>query len=120
MQIAHQAAVVPLPELVEQLRDVLGVRLVAYLANVKNTRPVGDWAEGRRRPGADDEQRLRLAFQAALVLRDHYSATTVQSWMMGSNPALGDEAPARFIRTMHPIEAARELMAAANAFANLG
>jgi len=120
MQAAHEAASLELPELVARLRDIIGVRLVAYVANVKNTRPVADWASGRRKPGADDEQRLRLTFQAALLLRDTYSTGTIQSWLMGSNPALDDEAPARFIRTTQPVEAAREVIAAASSFAFVG
>ena len=108
------------PDLVGRLRDLVGARLVAYMGNVKNTRPVNEWVTGQRSPGADDVQRLRLAFQAARLLRERYDATTIQSWMMGSNPALGDEAPARYIRHNPPVEAAREIMAAANSFTFVG
>ena len=120
LQAQRESVELPLPELVERLRDLLGVRLVAYVGNVKNTRPVSDWASGLRSPGADDVARLRLAFQAARVLRERYDAATIQSWMMGSNPSLGYEAPARYIREQPPIEAAREVMAAANAFTFVG
>jgi hypothetical protein len=120
MQAAREAAELPLPELVERLRDLVGLRLVAYVANVKQTRPVADWAEGRRSPGADDAQRLRLTFQAARLLRERYDTSTIQSWLMGSNPALDDEAPARFIRNSSPIDAARDVMAAASSFAFIG
>jgi len=120
MQAAREAAELPLPELVGRLRDLVGVRLVAYMANVKQTRPVADWAEGRRSPGADDAQRLRLAFQAARLLRERYDTTTIQSWLMGSNPALDGEAPARLIRNSSPIDAARDVMAAASSFAFVG
>lgn len=120
LQAARESVELPLPELVERLRDLVGVRLVAYVGNVKNTRPVSDWANGHRSPGAEDEARLRLTFQAARLMRERYDATTVQSWMMGSNPALGYEAPARYIRENRAIDVAREVMAAASSFAFVG
>lgn len=120
LQAQRESVELSLPELVERLRDLLGVRLVAYVGKVKNTRPVSDWASGRRSPGAEDAARLRLAFQAARVLRERYDAPTIQSWMMGSNPSLGYEAPARYIREESPVEAAREVMAAAHAFTFVG
>ena len=120
LQAQRESVELTLPELVDRLRELLGVRLVAYVGNVKNTRPVNDWAAGARSPGADDEARLRLAFQAARLMRERYDAATIQSWMMGSNPALEFEAPARFIRTQPPVDAARDVMAAANSFTFVG
>lgn len=120
LQAARESIELPLPELVERLRDLIGVRLVAYVGNVKNTRPVSDWASGHRSPGAEDEARLRLTFQAARLMRDRYDTATIQSWLMGSNPALDYEAPARYIRANNPVEAAREVMAAASSFAFVG
>lgn len=120
LQAARESVELPFPELVERLRDLVGVRLVAYVGNVKNTRPVSDWATGQRSPGAEDEARLRLAFQAARLMRDRYDAATIQSWLMGSNPALGHEAPARYIRDNPALDAAREVMAAASAFTFVG
>lgn len=120
LQAARESVELALPELVERLRDLVGVRLVAYVGNVKNTRPVGEWASGQRSPGANDEARLRLAFQAARLMRERYDRATIQSWLMGSNPALGYEAPARYIRESNPVEAAREVMAAASSFTFVG
>lgn len=120
LQAQRESVELPLADLVGRLRDLLGVRLVAYVGNVKNTRPVSDWASGQRSPGAEDEARLRLAFQAARLMRERYDTATIQSWMMGSNPALDFEAPARYIRTQHPVDAARDVMAAANSFTFVG
>jgi hypothetical protein len=120
LQAARESVELPLPELVERLRDLVGVRLVAYVGNVKNTRPVADWANGVRSPGTDDVARLRLAFQAARLMRERYDKATIQSWLMGSNPALGFEAPARYIRDNNPVEAARDVMAAASSFTFVG
>lgn len=120
LQAQRESVELSLADLVSRLRDLLGVRMVAYVGNVKNTRPVSDWASGQRSPGAEDEARLRLAFQAARLMHERYDTATIQSWMMGSNPALDFEAPARFIRTQPPIEAARDVMAAANSFTFVG
>lgn len=120
LQAARESIELELPELVERLRDLVGVRLVAYVANVKNTRPVADWVAGKHAPGREDEERLRLTFQAARLMRERYSTTTIQSWLMGSNPALDFEAPARFIRERKAVDAAREIMAAASSFTFVG
>lgn len=45
----------PFPELVSQLRNMLGVRLVAYIGGVKSTRSVSSWAEGTGVPGEVDQ-----------------------------------------------------------------
>lgn len=120
LQAARESVELSFPELVEHLRDLVGVRLVAYVGNVKNTRPVNEWATGQRSPGAEDMERLRLAFQAARLMRERYDTATIQSWMMGSNPSLGYEAPARYIREQRAIDVAREVMAAANSFTFIG
>lgn len=120
LQAAREAVELPFPDLVDRLRDLVGVRLVAYVGNVKNTRPVADWAAGRRSPGAEDEERLRLAFQAARLMRERYDTTTIQSWLMGSNPSLDYEAPARHIRDNRAVDVARDVMAAASSFTLVG
>ncbi len=119
---AHRESVeLDFPELVSRLRDIVGTRLVAYVGNVRHTRPVGDWAAGRHSPGSEDESRLRLAFQACRLLRDRYGTTTIQTWMMGANPSLGHEAPARVIRESgKAVDVVRDVMAAANAFVCVG
>ncbi|WP_156401751.1 hypothetical protein [Agromyces sp. Soil535] len=109
-----------LPELVTRLRDMLGVRLVAYIGNVKSTRPVGEWASGARNPGEMDADRLRLAYQIAALLRERNEAVTVQSWFKGMNPALNDVSPARVLREGDPAEVGPNVMAAAKAFAYIG
>lgn len=96
---AHEESVsLTFPELVTRLREMLGARLVAYLGNVRATRPVSSWADGTRSPGQADEQRLRTAYQVAALLRESgYAPVTVQSWFLGLNPALDYTAPARVL-----------------------
>jgi len=64
-----------------------------------------------------DQDRLRHAFHAAAMLRDRYAAMTVQSWFKGMNPALNDDAPAHVLRESDLLAGARDIIAAAKAFA---
>ena len=116
---AHRESVeLDITEIVSRLRDIVGPKLVAYVGNVKNTRPVGDWALGRRSPGAEDEKRLRLAFQATRLLSERYPPMNVQAWMIGSNPSLDYESPARAIKNADNVaDIVRDVMNAAISFA---
>ncbi|MDP3949518.1 hypothetical protein [Microbacterium sp.] len=110
----------PFAEIVAKLREMLGVRLVAYIGGVKSARSVSTWADGTGQPGEIDRERLRHAFYAAAVLRERYDIATVQSWFKGMNPAMNDEAPAQVLREGDPLIGAREVIAAAKSFAYLG
>lgn len=110
----------PFDEVASRLREMLGVRLVAYIGGVKSARSVSAWAEGTGTPGEVDRERLRHAFHAAAMLRERYDAATVQSWFKGMNPALNDEAPADVLREADPLQGARDLIAAAKEFAYSG
>lgn len=110
----------PFAELVSQLRELIGVRLVAYIGGVKAGRSVTAWAEGTGQPGEVDRERLRHAFYAAALLRERYDISTVQSWFKGMNPALDDQAPAQVLREGDPLRDARDVIAAAKSFAYIG
>jgi len=107
-------------ELVTQLRDVLGARLVAYLGSVTETRAVRQWAEGARRPSTEVVQRLRVAYQITALLRHRDSAEVVQAWFQGMNPQLDDVAPARLLREGDLDTVGPRVLAAARAFAAVG
>ena len=87
-------------ELVTDLRGRLGVRLTAYIGCVKDGSIVTAWCEGRLVPGEPVQRRLRLAHEV-LALID-YDPITSQSWFLGMNGYLDDEAPARWIREGRP------------------
>ncbi|WP_336646533.1 hypothetical protein [Microbacterium sp. USHLN186] len=110
----------PFAELIVQLRELIGVRLVAYIGGVKAARSVTSWADGAGEPGEVDRERLRHAFYAAALLRERYDTSTVQSWFKGMNPALNDQAPAQLLREGDPLKDAREVIAAAKSFAYIG
>ena len=55
---AYQESVtLEFPQLVGQLRALLGAQLVAYLGGVRETRAVRQWAAGEREPSAAVVQR---------------------------------------------------------------
>jgi hypothetical protein len=118
---AHEDSIrLPFAELISHLRDILGVRLVAYIGGVKSARQVSIWADAAGEPGGADQERLRHAFHAASLLRERYDATTVQSWFKGINPTLNDESPAHLLREGDLTTAPRAVIAAAKAFAYIG
>jgi hypothetical protein len=107
-------------EIVSGLRELLGARLVAYIAHVSSTRPVGEWANGTQEPSAETLGRLRAAYSIATLLREREAASTVQSWFQGMNPQLNDQAPARLLRDQAIKVTGPEVMAAARSFAYVG
>ncbi|WP_285026928.1 hypothetical protein [Plantibacter sp. ME-Dv--P-122b] len=108
------------PELVEDLRGILGAQLLAYLGNVRETRAVRQWAEGTRVPSAATELRLRTALQVAGILLERDHPRIAQSWFQGLNPQLDDESPARLIREGDIDEVGPRVIAAARAFTAVG
>lgn len=107
-------------DLVTRLRDILGVRLVAYIGGVQSTRIVSSWAAGDSLPEPPVEKRLRQAYHVAALLSERYEAITVQSWFKGMNPSLADESPARILRQDEPRFNAKDVIAAARSFAYIG
>jgi hypothetical protein len=114
---AHQRAIrSPFSAVAGELRELLGARLVAYIGGVRNTRAVRDWAEGQRVPSQDEQQRLRLALQVALLITATDDSEIAQAWFQGLNPQLDDRSPARMLRDGALSEAGPAVVAAARAF----
>jgi hypothetical protein len=84
--------------LVAELRDLLTPKLVAYIANVGNTRTTRTWANGTAAPAPEVEERLRDALHAARPIVAAYGPDTAQAWMQGTDPAFEDRAPAWVLR----------------------
>ncbi len=105
----------PASQIVQQLVDILGRKLTAYIGNVKDVRAVDRWIAGGTLYG-NAEERVRLAYQVARMLRDYDSAAVVQAWMTGINPELDDKAPLRLLRDGKPEEVAPEVLRAARTF----
>ncbi len=114
---AHQRAIrASFSEVAKELRELLGARLVAYIGGVQNTRAVRDWAEGKHTPSEDEQQRLRLALQVALLITEADDYEIAQAWFQGMNPQLDDRSPARMLRDGALDEAGADVIAAARAF----
>ena len=114
---AHQRAMrASFPEVVSDLREVLGARLVAYLGGVSETRAVRQWADGDREPVAGVKQRLRVALQVALVIAEADGPEIAQAWFQGVNPQLDDRSPARLLRDGDLEETGPAVVGAARAF----
>ena len=118
---AHQDSVrLPTAELVKELRDLLGAKLVAYIGAVKETRAVRQWADGEREPSSVVTNRLRAAYHVAALLAERDSPAVVQAWFQGMNPQLDDVPPARLLREDNLDQAGPTVLAAARAFASAG
>jgi hypothetical protein len=118
---AHAEAVrLPFNELVTELREILGARLVAYLASVQETRAVNQWGEGTRETDGDTMRRLREAFVIAKTLAQSDPPPVVQAWFQGLNPLLDDRSPARLLREGELDAAGPQVLAAARMFLATG
>lgn len=114
---AHEDAMrLDFPVLVKELKELLGPKLVAYVAGVRETRTVREWAEGARVKSSDIEPRLRMAYRIARFIADHDSPSVAQSWFQGLNPQLDERSPARLLREEDLEEIGPQILAAARAF----
>ena len=112
----EQAARLPFPAVVRELSALLGPKLVAYLAGVRETRAVREWESGKRAARDPIPQRLRVALQVALLVAQHDAPAVVQAWFQGLNPQLDDRSPARLLREGDLHVVGPEVLAAARAF----
>lgn len=101
----------------KELIDILGAKLVAYIAGVREARAVQQYAHESRSPRHPrTEPRLRLALRVAMLISKHDSKEIAQAWFMGLNPQLNDRSPARMLREGEIDEVGPEIVAAARAF----
>ena len=95
---AHrEATLLPFATLVRQLIAVIGRKLTAYIAGVKDVRALDRWMEGAA-PYKSAEERVRFAFRVVKTLEQHDHPSVVQAWLMGLNPELDDRVPIRLLR----------------------
>jgi hypothetical protein len=119
---AHEAAMrLGTDAIVSELRQRLGVRLVAFLAGASETRAVHQWAAGTREiRDPDVANRLRLVYRVVQLLVAQDSDAVAQAWFQGLNPKLDDRSPARLLRDGELAEVGPQVLAAARAFAAVG
>lgn len=84
-------------EICEELREILGAKLLAYIAGVSATSILQDWIDGKSTPTPAQAKRLETAQKVAFIVHQNHSAKVAQLWFQGTEELLGDCAPARFI-----------------------
>jgi hypothetical protein len=104
------------PILVKELSNILGAKLVAYVAGVSETRAVREWIEEGREPRDSTKERLQLTYRLARTIEAHDSAGVARAWLQGLNPQLDDRSPARMLREGDVHEVGPQLVAALRAF----
>ena len=112
---AHERAMsLPIEQVVKELVSLLGLTTVAMIGGVGETRAVSQWGAGRspQRPNV-----LRFTLQIASMILNTRDPDVARAWFHGSNPYLGDQAPAVLLRDKPLPEIQGEIMAAARAFA---
>ena len=117
LEAFDRATRLPFRFVVKELTDLIGAKLVAYIATVTETRAVHEWAAEDRGPKDPSvPERLRLALRLAKFIAQHDNAEVAQAWFQGLNPQLGDRSPARLLREGDVAEVGPEVVAAARAF----
>jgi hypothetical protein len=112
-QAHRQAVVTSVGDVASFLQDLLGRRLVAYVAGVKDAKTVSRWASGEvGSVRQESEERVRTAYEVAQLLVQFDSPRIVKAWFIGLNPQLDDVSPAETIREGR----LKEAKAAARAF----
>jgi hypothetical protein len=113
---AHQHAMsAPIAEVVRELVSILGATTVAVIGNVKETRAVQQWIDGREPQRAHV---LRFALQLARMLSSQANREFAGAWFHGSNPYIDDGVPMLLLRTEPLSDIQGPLLRAARAFAS--
>jgi len=106
--------------LVDELNELLGPKLVAYIAGLREARTVREWSVGEHEVRAPIPERLRLAYQVAWLIAQHDGASAARSWFQGLNPQLDDRSAARLLREGELDEVGPQILSAARAFVSGG
>ena len=120
LEAYEHSARVDFPVLVKELSELLGPKLVAYIAGVREVRAVRQWSTGEREAREPIHARLRLALQVAWLIARHDNASVARSWFQGLNPQLDDRSAARLLREGELDEVGPQILSAARAFVSGG
>jgi hypothetical protein len=113
---AHrEATTAPFPRLVGELVAVIGKKLTAYIAGVKDVRAIDRWMD-EAVPYKSAEERLRFAFRVVKTIENQEDRSVVQSWLTGLNPELNDRVPIRLLREGDLEIVGPEILGAVRAF----
>jgi hypothetical protein len=120
LEAYDHSARIDFPILVKELCEILGPKLVAYIAGVREVRAVRQWSSGAREARPPVPERLRFALQVALLLSRHDSPAVARAWFQGLNPQLDDRSAARLLRSDDLDEVGPLVLSAARAFVSGG
>lgn len=114
---AHHAEAVrgDVVSIVSGLQTVLGREVVAMITG-RDPRQVSRWIAADAKPPMREMQLIRDTYQIVQVLTDVDPDEVVRAWFLGMNPQLEDESPVEALAAGR----ARDVLAAARAFANAG
>ena len=102
---AHrEATTAPFPRLVGELVAVIGKKLTAYIAGVKDVRAIDRWMD-EAVPYKSAEERLRFAFRVVKTLENHEDGSE-----------LNDRVPIRLLRESDLEIVGTEILGAVRAF----
>jgi len=115
LEAHRQSITASFPDVVRSLVSILGRKQTAYIASVKDARAIDRWLENAA-PQKDVEQRIRLAYHIASMLRSGDSDGVVQAWFIGLNPELDDAVPINLLREGNLEVEGKRVLNAARAF----
>lgn len=99
----------PIPEVVRDLRRLLGASLVLHITGVSAVKVVRSWADGVHVPAEPTVERLRLAHGLAALIADRGRMASTASWFQSCNAHLDGRSPAMVLRE-EPTATARTLL----------
>jgi hypothetical protein len=105
----------PFLEITQQLSQILGRKLTAYVGGAHAVRDVDQWIEGAM-PDDEAQKRLRFTYELVCLLAKTESRDEIQAWFTGMNPSLGDRAPLQCIRKCHLEQLRPKIFGAVTAF----
>jgi|GEM_PF-3764237 hypothetical protein len=111
-----KASLTPAPQVVANVRDILGPRLTAVISGVKDARTVESWTHANAKIPDLANRRLQIAYAATLTLNAHYERDAVASWFTWLADVLDDRSPAAILAstTENDVESkGREILRAA-------
>ncbi len=115
----REAVTMAFTDVVRSLVAIVGRKQTAFIASVRDARAIDRWMDNAT-PQKDVEQRLRLAYQIASMLRQHDSEAVVQAWFVGLNPELDDAVPITLLREGKIESDGKRVLNAARAFVTGG
>lgn len=104
-------------EVVCYLSEHLGPEMTAFVGGAESPAVVSGWISGQVLPKPLEKDRLRTARQAVEELAGAYSDDMIKLWFFGKNEWLEDQAPAAVLRHGCRVDDWRQLLPAAEEFA---